>query len=417
MRTIFICLLTFSLVGGCTLFVDFEPLDKKETNCIDGVDNDDDGYTDCEDPECWTASHCTGEDCFNGIDDDEDGFIDCEDPECFSDPNCVTTWEDCENSIDDDGDGWVDCDDPDCEGSFLCAPREICNNRVDDDGDGWVDCEDPDCFGIDGCNNPDGEYDCGNSYDDDMDGLRDCGDPDCEDSILCQPLPLAACVAHVPFTTNFGNVNYYKDIYQSGMTTECGNGSYCGIRPEVSLIPHCYPQETDVATAYQPCSGSICGPGLVCVSPVPGEQELCLPLCAPGYNVQCVGSGSVCFRHWTNNFDYHINKEVQLWTCGRPMCDPMNVVNNGCTNTTAGCYPSTDLFGDAVCVFPAGNTPLLMQCPNGDHQCMPGHVCRMGADDDYPVCRKLCKDLADCPSSPGATCQRDDSRQLFGYCR
>jgi len=45
--------------------------------------------------------------CNNGIDDDEDGLIDGEDPECQ-----INSTEICDNGIDDDGDGLIDGDDP-----------------------------------------------------------------------------------------------------------------------------------------------------------------------------------------------------------------------------------------------------------------------------------------------------------------
>lgn len=47
------------------------------------------------------------EDCYNGVDDDDDGLIDCDDPDC----DCT---EICNNGIDDDGDGLVDAEDSDC---------------------------------------------------------------------------------------------------------------------------------------------------------------------------------------------------------------------------------------------------------------------------------------------------------------
>jgi len=448
MRTILISLLTLVLACGCTLFVDFEPQNKKETNCRDGLDNDNDGAADCYDPDCWFATNCTGELCDNGFDDDGDGFWDCEDPECFDHescgnageicdngfdddgdamvdcddpecyfhPHCTVTWEDCTNLFDDDGDGDIDCEDMDCWEHIACMARELCTNNIDDDGDGYIDCDDEDCYGIDGCDLPGGEFDCGNNYDDDGDGRRDCGDPDCQDSILCQTPLLSPCTANVTHTYNLGQVIYYRDIYQNGETQDCGNGRRCAIRPDVSMIPHCYPQATGVAAAYQPCAGQICGPGLVCLSPEPMAQELCLPLCAPGINTECVGGNGLCLRYWMTNFDYHVNKNIELWTCGRPECDPMNITENGCNPITYACYPSTDLFGEATCVNQAGTTAQLMPCPNGDHQCIPGHVCRQGDNDTTSVCRKLCKILSDCPTTPGAACKRDDSRQLFGYC-
>ncbi|MGR3311482.1 MAG: hypothetical protein ACUZ77_12015 [Candidatus Brocadiales bacterium] len=53
----------------------------------------------------------------------------------------------CDNGIDDDEDGLIDCNDPDCNCNLACAPptETDCTNGVDDDCDGLVDCADPDC--------------------------------------------------------------------------------------------------------------------------------------------------------------------------------------------------------------------------------------------------------------------------------
>jgi hypothetical protein len=48
--------------------------------------------------------------CDNGIDDDEDGLIDGDDPDCQTPPST----EICDNGIDDDNDGLIDEDDPNC---------------------------------------------------------------------------------------------------------------------------------------------------------------------------------------------------------------------------------------------------------------------------------------------------------------
>lgn len=59
----------------------------------------------------------------------------------------------CDNGIDDDNDGLVDCEDPDCcgfEGCDSCVETD-CTNGIDDDGDGLIDEEDPDCFNDSPC--------------------------------------------------------------------------------------------------------------------------------------------------------------------------------------------------------------------------------------------------------------------------
>jgi hypothetical protein len=90
------------------------------------------------------ATCAPAEICDNAIDDDLDGFVDCNDPDCAADPLCAPA-EDCSNAIDDDLDGFTDCNDPDCAADPLCAPAEDCSNAIDDDLDGFTDCNDPDC--------------------------------------------------------------------------------------------------------------------------------------------------------------------------------------------------------------------------------------------------------------------------------
>ena len=53
--------------------------------------------------------------CSDGIDDDYDGYIDCDDSDCMYDSFCMSTsYEVCDDYFDNDGDGMVDCDDSDC---------------------------------------------------------------------------------------------------------------------------------------------------------------------------------------------------------------------------------------------------------------------------------------------------------------
>lgn len=92
-----------------------------ESSCVDGNDNDGDGYTDCADSDCLpdadgdgaAAAPCGG---------------DCDDYNGLIQPGAV---EICGNGVDDDCDGQEDCDDDDCL-------------TVDSDGDGTPDCDD-DC--------------------------------------------------------------------------------------------------------------------------------------------------------------------------------------------------------------------------------------------------------------------------------
>ena len=89
------------------------PLDPEAGNCEDGIDNDCDGLTDCEDPDCQSV-----------------------DPEI-----------DCHDGIDNDYDCNVDCDDKDCEGVGV----ETCFNGIDDDCNGDTDCADVVCADLPEC--------------------------------------------------------------------------------------------------------------------------------------------------------------------------------------------------------------------------------------------------------------------------
>lgn len=64
--------------------------------CNNGVDDDGDGLTDEEDPDCSGRSE---EICDNGVDDDGDGLVDEEDPDCFTCPDGATYYRDCEKDF------------------------------------------------------------------------------------------------------------------------------------------------------------------------------------------------------------------------------------------------------------------------------------------------------------------------------
>jgi len=100
-----------------------------ERNCSDGIDNDGDGLTDCQDPDCQ-------------IDADRDGYYA---PPCGSDCN-------------------------DSDGNVHPGKTEVCNNGIDDDCNGAVDCDDQNCLVIDS----------------DGDGVADCNDACPYPDQICQ---------------------------------------------------------------------------------------------------------------------------------------------------------------------------------------------------------------------------------------
>lgn len=154
--------------------------------CDNGVDDDEDGATDCDDNGCETYFRCVGEICTNRMDDDGNGLTDCEDPACVNDIVCEP--EDCTNGVDDDEDGHEDCQDDECIGHADCAGVELCWNHIDDNNDGLTDCEESTCTGDFACINEESPANpgfCTDGEDNDLDGWTDCGDPGCVGSDDC----------------------------------------------------------------------------------------------------------------------------------------------------------------------------------------------------------------------------------------
>ncbi|MGB0647162.1 MAG: hypothetical protein ACPGQS_08295, partial [Bradymonadia bacterium] len=136
---------------------------RKVAECADGIDNDEDGAIDDDDPGCASTQDRSERNlssipqCNNGVDDDFDDKIDYPfDPGCATrgdvnetDPPTIPA---CFNGIDDDGDGLADIPlDPGCtaRGDDDETDLEIppaCANERDDDGDGLRDFpDDPGC--------------------------------------------------------------------------------------------------------------------------------------------------------------------------------------------------------------------------------------------------------------------------------
>lgn len=152
--------------------------------------------------------HAAVEVCDDGIDNDGNGRTDCDDDRvcrcdrAYADPPSDPE-RDCHDGLDDDGDGRVDCYDQDCSsfcsGAEYAAPAPVvsreasCGDGADDDGDGRVDCDDPDCYDV--CSNAEYaapirvERDCGDGVDNDGDGRADYADADCQHAVALYAAP------------------------------------------------------------------------------------------------------------------------------------------------------------------------------------------------------------------------------------
>jgi hypothetical protein len=151
-----------------------------EEVCYNRIDDDRDGFTDCDDDECATLEYCLG--CDDGMDNDGDGAADCDDASCQWIGPCAD--EICGDGVDNDENGAADCDDEECVGLEAClsttdeygVTRPACADQLDNDGNGLADCSDPSCAARENCAGYDG---CWDYVDNDGDGLTDCSDPDC----------------------------------------------------------------------------------------------------------------------------------------------------------------------------------------------------------------------------------------------
>ncbi len=160
------------------------------------MDNDGDGFVDCDDLNDCAGSHpmCAPQAetlCANNLDDDMDGEMNCDDADCASDPACAQPGvENCELFGDEELDGFADCDDDECDSHWSCqSGGSSCGSG------GAVDCSNANCTGHPTCAG--GVEDCSNLQDDDGDGAPDCADADCAADPSCDGsgsgVPGAAC--------------------------------------------------------------------------------------------------------------------------------------------------------------------------------------------------------------------------------
>ncbi|MBT6041839.1 hypothetical protein HOH15_07970 [Candidatus Woesearchaeota archaeon] len=155
----YICYQIFSKFGDVDgEFCDsifFKEFEKPLEICGDGIDNNGNGKTDCQEYVCrvkdcnefineyqiqeWVYNQVvsTSEDfekyCNDGIDNDFNKKIDCEDNVCFSE----TCYEVCNDGQDNNLNGLFDCDDPSCKGTLICD--EICGDGIDNNNNQIID--------------------------------------------------------------------------------------------------------------------------------------------------------------------------------------------------------------------------------------------------------------------------------------
>ena len=238
--------------------------------CDDGVDNDLDGYADCEDSSCADATVC--------VDADGDGWSiqdgDCDDADPGAHPGadetpCDGVDNDCDPDTGDepdaDGDGHTvceECDDSDpdvspdeteetCDGvDNDCDPAT--EDAPDGDGDGWSLCED--CDDGDPDVSPGAEEQACDGVDNDCDpATEDAPDGDGDGHASC-----ADC--------DDGNPDVYPGAYEEcdGLDTDCDGSIPLG-------------EVDNDGDGYVACTGPLGDPDCDDLDPnvYPGAAEIC----------------------------------------------------------------------------------------------------------------------------------------------
>ena len=114
------------------------PAENTAAKCSDGYDNDCDGKTDLDDPDCISFRP---ENCTNGIDDDNDGYIDCADSECQSCTLCNSQGDACSGTSCSSNDNSCNCTtensnyDSACRAGPSCVSSTYWEYTPSNDGD------------------------------------------------------------------------------------------------------------------------------------------------------------------------------------------------------------------------------------------------------------------------------------------
>ncbi|MEJ2691788.1 MAG: cellulose binding domain-containing protein [Candidatus Thiodiazotropha sp.] len=177
-----------SIAAGQNMTVEFILPDLPMEACNDQIDNDKNGYADCDDSSCAGTAACQTplEICGDGLDNDANGLADCSDLACRETAGCQQpSTEICDDQVDNDNNSLTDCADPACSTRIHCL-TEICNDGIDNNGDAIIDCADPVCVSTSKCLSPPVEI-CDDGIDNDADGHIDCADGKCNSTPACLP--------------------------------------------------------------------------------------------------------------------------------------------------------------------------------------------------------------------------------------
>ena len=220
--------------------------ESSEYVCADGKDNDGNSYTDCNDNSCKGLRVCCTVTAMEGKPDCEAGMPGCTEEQIAKSITRAT--ETCMDGLDNDCNGYIDCADYNCtrndgvryfataEAIEYCQSKkcpdginpentlEACMDGLDNDCNGYIDCADYSCSRaedlriVNYCNadhSPkpeDSSEACSDKKDNDLDGLIDCDDQDCKSFSVCDDLTPEPAVRPFGFSTKEADYNNNEDI-------------------------------------------------------------------------------------------------------------------------------------------------------------------------------------------------------------
>ncbi len=362
-------------------------------------------------PGCGTptvAADAGVEICNNGKDDNGDGKTDCEDPQCFSSPFCLSGLEICNNGKDDNGDGLIDCADPECATFPGCsragggsASGGGSTGGSSGGGSAGGSAGGGSAGGSTGGGSAGGSAggsstggsaggasaiteNCSNGVDDNGDGAIDCGDTECASSALCSgQTDGARCTTDAQCSSGQCRSELGWG-YPNGF---CANATGCNVAQQTG----CHGGTCLTGgTCAVPCTGTGlgatggCRVGYACEdsdSNPATANNVCMPLCTADSECSDGGSAYGC-NDWSKRCGA---KNAGLAQYGAPCADYTQC-------ESAQCFPGTDPnWPGGYCAGPCRGD--LKSCaPNGYCTYDPASNANLG------FCVESCATL-------GATCR------------
>ena len=347
-------------------------------------------------------------DCHDGIDNDDDGKTDCDDSSCIG-PGCNESYTtlNCRDGVDNDSDGKTDCDDLDCAFKFLCKEgwqATDCTDGIDNSGNGHIDCADPGCDDAPNCNEALVPGQCSDGIDNDGNSVTDCFDAQCVtgDPVACpvmrgsdcDDLPVIIDPLGAPPTVNLcdapDNTLYFEFIAP-------GPGSFKAVGDEFDFVKTC-PSDHLVD-------------GDIAVDATYAGQSFILRArsywCYPYTGVVEMVTPEICDDQISNDADYFVD-------CIDPDCSAAAHCSEG-ADVPGACSDGVDNNGDGVvdCDDPVCRIADPVACPHvaGESCLMPLSLDSATASVDFDTCdfidRRRSRGLGGCHDGPIASSAPD----------